>query len=197
MFVTIKPGQPWGEPAALPRDAVIARSDRSISVALDECRSEGAPFPVFGVLAGDLCHTLGGTGEPRTAFPLDVGEVLIDGRHHYFAAHVVARRRGWRDFAVAMNAQWVGEWNFGPKAHPNDGVIDAYEGHLGLFEWRKVRARLPAGAHLPHPRIEPTRAKAVTFEFATDYEVFIDGDSIGKAKHLAVRVAPDALRVFA
>ena len=37
----------------------------------------------------------------------------------------VARRRGWRDFAVAMNAQWIGEWNLGPKAHPNDGIVDA------------------------------------------------------------------------
>ena len=116
--MTIKPGQAWGEPATLPDDAFVVRSDREISRALDEARLRNEPFPSFGVLAGDLGRTLAATGQPRTGFPIDVGEVLIDGRHHYFAAHVVARRNGWRDFAVAMNAQWIGEWNFGPKVAP-------------------------------------------------------------------------------
>ena len=130
------------------------------------------------------------------AFPIDAGEVLIDGRHHFFAAHVVARQ-GWRNFAVAMNAQWLGEWNLGPKAHPNDGIVDAYEGHLGLFEWRAVRKRLPTGSHLPHPRIDQTRAKAVSFEFPSPYEVFIDGEPVARARRLAIRVVADALRVIA
>jgi hypothetical protein len=196
--VTIKPGQPWGEAGvAMPHDAVLVGSDRELSLALEDCRLRGVAFPTFGITAGDLCHTLGGTGALQTAFPIDVGEALIDGRHHFFVAHVVARRRGWRDFAVAMNAQWVGEWNLGPKAHPNDGIVDAYQAHLGLFEWRQVVKRLPTGSHLPHPKIESTRAKAVTFEFDTDYEVFIDGDPVTRARHLAIRVLPDAIRVVA
>jgi hypothetical protein len=195
--VTIKPGQSWGEPATLPVEALVVRSDRQISSALDAARRDGAPFPTFGVAGGDLCRTLAGTGQFTTAFPIDLGEVLVDGRHHYFAAHVVARRNGWRDFAVAMNAQWIGEWNLGPKAHPNDGIVDAYEGHLRRFEWREVRKRLPTGSHLPHPRITPTRAKAVTFEFPSDYEVFVDGDAIARARHLAIRIIPDAIRVVA
>jgi hypothetical protein len=175
----------------------MVRSDRELSLALDEARRRSVEFPTFGVLAGDLCHTLGGTGQPRTGFPIDVGEVLVDGRHHYFAAHVVARRNGWRDFAVAMNAQWIGEWNLGPKAHPNDGIVDAYEGHLGRFEWRQVRQRLATGSHLPHPRIKPTRSKAVSFEFTKDYDVFIDGDPVARGRHLAIRILPDAIRVVA
>jgi hypothetical protein len=193
--VTIKPGQPWGEPAASVDDAVSVTSDRAISLALDDARRSHASPPVFHVTGGDLFRTLGGASGME--FPLDVGEVLVDGRHHFFVAHVVARRNGWRDFAVAMNAQWVGEWNFGPKAHPNDGIVDAYEGHLGMFEWRKVRARLLTGSHLPHPRIEPTRAKAVTFEVAQDYEVFVDGEPVGPARHLAIHIVPDAIRVIA
>ncbi|HUR77713.1 MAG TPA: hypothetical protein VMZ22_07185 [Acidimicrobiales bacterium] len=196
--MTIKPGQPWGQTAVMPDDAVAVRSDRGISRALEEARLSGtSSFPAFGLLGGDLCRTLGGTGRLDTVFPLDAGEVLVDGRHHYFAAHVVARRNGWRDFVVAMNAQWIGDWNLGPKAHPNDGIVDAYEGHLGLFEWRKVRARLPTGSHLPHPRISATRSKAVSFEFTSDYEVFIDGEAVARARHLAIRIEPDALRVFA
>jgi hypothetical protein len=201
--MTITKGQPWGEPATLPGDAVVVRSDRAVSLALDEARRAGAPFPTFGLLAGDLCHTLGGGDDLErlrlgaTAFPIDAGEVLVDGRHHFFAAHVVARTRGWRRFAVAMNAQWVGEWNLGPKAHPNDGVLDGYEGALDLFEWRRIRRRLPSGTHLPHPRITPRRAAAVTFEFDRALPVYIDGESVGPARHLACRVIPDALRIIA
>ncbi len=195
--MTIEKGHAWGEPATLPGDALLVHTDREISRALDDARRRSAEFPTFGVLGGDLCRTVGGTGQLKTAFPVDVGEVLIDGRHHYFVAHVVARRNGWRDFVVAMNAQWVGEWNFGPKAHPNDGIVDAYEAHLQRFDWRKVKARLPSGTHVPHPRIEPTRGKAVTFGLGRDYDVFIDGEAVERAQHLAVRVLPDAIRVIA
>ena len=201
--MTITKGQPWGSPASLPDGAVLARTDRDISVALDEARRTATPYPTFGVLGGDLCHTLGGQDDVQrlrsgaTAFPIDIGEVLVDGRHRFFAAHVVAHSRGWRRFAVVMNAQWVGELNFGPKAHPNDGVLDGYEATLDFFEWRKVKARLPSGTHLPHPRIKPTRAAAVTFEFPTPLPVFIDGEAIGPARHLAARVVPDAIRVIA
>jgi hypothetical protein len=192
--VTIKPGQSWGEPASNAEDAVTVSSDRAISRALDDARLTHTDAPIFRLTGGDLFRTVGGAG--GMSFPIDAGEVLIDGRHHFFAAHVVARRNGWRNFAVAMNAQWVGELNFGPKAHPNDGIVDAYEGHLALFEWRKVRARLLTGSHLPHPRIEATRAKAITFEFPQAYEVFVDGDAVAQARHLAIRIVPDALRVI-
>lgn len=195
--MTIKPGQAYGAPGRLPPGAPVVAHDRELSVALDQARRRGEDFPVFGVVGGDLCRTLAGTGRLASVFPVDVGEVLVDGRHHYFAAHVVARRGGWRNFAVAMNAQWIGEWNLGPKAHPNDGIVDAYEGHLGAFEWRRVKARLPTGSHLPHPRIQPTRAKAVSFSFDAPYEVFVDGEAVARARQIAVRIIPDALRVVA
>lgn len=201
--MTIAKGQPWGESAVLPQNAVIVRTDREISRVLDEARLSGAPFPTFGLLGGDLCHTVGGTGDldrlrsGATAFPIDAGEVLVDGVHHFFAAHVVARTRRWRHFAVAMNAQWVGEWNLGPKGHPNDGILDGYEGELDFVGWRKVRKRLPSGTHLPHPQIEARRARAVSFEFAKPLPVYIDGELIGEGRVLAARVIPDALRVIA
>ncbi len=195
--MTIKKGEAWGTPASPPDDAVIVASDRALSLALESARHDGAPFPSFVVSEGDLGHTLGATGSPHNAFPIDVGELLLDGRHHYFVAHVVARTKSWRSFAVAMNAQWLGEWNLGPKAHPNDGLIDAYEASLGLFDWPKVRARLPTGSHLPHPRIHQTRAKAVTLELPRLMPVAIDGDPVGAGKVLVVRVIPDAITVYA
>lgn len=191
--MTIRPGQPWGDPVAPDLEAVVVSSDRAISRALDDARKRSQPFPTFRLAGGDLFTTLGGaTG---MAFSVDAGEVLLDGRVHYFAAHLLLQPRRWRHFVVAMNAPWMGEWNFGPKAHPNDGVLDVYEANLNRFEWRQVRARLRTGSHVPHPRIESHRTKAMTFEFPGGAAVAIDGESVGTAKHVAIRVIPDALTV--
>ena len=192
--MTIKPGQQWGDAASVTADLVVA-SDRKMSRALDAARAHNEPFPTFRVTGGDLLRTLGGAS--GLAFPLDVGEVLLDGRLHFFTAHLLLQPQGWRRFVVAMNTPWMGEWNFGPKAHPNDGVLDVYDANLNLFEWRKVRARLTAGAHLPHPRIESHRTKAMTFEFPKPAAVKLDGEEFGTAKHVAIRVLPDALTVLA
>ena len=195
MAVTIKPGEPWGEPAGAPADAVVAKNDRDISRALDEARRRQEPFPTFVVRGGDVFKTLGGAS--GMSFPLDVGEVLVDGRVHFFAAHLLLQEQGWRKFVVAMNAPWMGEWNFGPKAHLNDGLLDVSQANLNLLEWRKVRTRLNTGSHLPHPRIEHQRTKAMTFEFAHGAVVKIDGDPVASAKRVAIRVIPDAITVVA
>ncbi|MEY2467781.1 MAG: hypothetical protein QOF21_479 [Actinomycetota bacterium] len=195
--MTIKKGEAWGEPGLLPSDGVVARSDRAISRALEEARARNAPFPTFGIVGGDLRRTLGGTGALTTTYPIDVGEALIDGRHHYFVAHLVARDRGWRHVAVAMNAQWLGEWNLGPRAHPNDGVLDTYKANLGLADRLKVRKRLPTGSHLPHPGIAAERGNAVTIELSRPLPVYVDGERVGVGRTLALRVLPDALRTVA
>ncbi len=195
--MTIKKGEPWGEPATPPPDAISTSTDRDISRALEQARRDDVAFPSFVITGGDLGRTLAASGNPARAYPLDLGEVLVDGRHHYFVAHIVARTRNWRSFAVAMNAQWVGEWNLGPKAHPNDGILDGYEATLGYFDWRKVRDRLPTGSHLPHPRIDVTRRRAISFEFAKARPVFVDGEHVADAKHVAARLTPDALTVYA
>ena len=66
---------------------------------------------------------------------------LVDGRLHLFLAHLVARDRLWRHSFVAMNAQWLGEWNLGPRAHPGDAKLDTYQADLTLSDLPKVRAR--------------------------------------------------------
>lgn len=195
--MTIKKGQPWGEPARPPANAVAAGSDRAISLALEAARRRAEPFPEIVIEGGDMARTLAAAAPPRNRFTIDIGEALVDGLHRYFVAHVVARRRGWREAAVAMNAQWIDQWNLGPKGHPNDGLLDITEFSLKPFEWRKVRSRLHSGTHLPHPRIEATRTAAKSFDFAMPTPVFIDGAELARAKTLAIRVIPDALTVYA
>jgi diacylglycerol kinase family enzyme len=128
-------------------------------------------------------------------FPIDVGAVLLDGRLHRFVAHLIARNRSWQRVFVAMNAQWYGEWNLGPRAHPNDGLIDTYDARLWPADLLKVRARLRHGAHLPHPRIAERRTGALQVVFDRALAVELDGVRIGAATALSVRVEPDALTV--
>ena len=193
--MTIRKGSPYGEPASLPEGAVLSRTDAEARAALETARREGRNPPVLGLLGGDLWRTLGGNGELSTAFPVDVGEVLVDGRLHLFVAHMVARTPGWGYAFVAMNAQWLGRWNLGPRAHPGDGLLDTYEARLPPFDRLKVRARLHHGAHLPHPGIRERRTAAVQVTLPRPLPVVLDGEDVGRGRNLSLRVRPDAVRV--
>ena len=200
--MTIKKGEAWGSPAPLPTDGVVAATDAEARAELERARREGRAFPVIGLLGGDLCRTLGGTGDrdrlrsdAAVTFPVDLGEILVDGHLHLFIAHAVARTRLWSRAWVAMNAQWLGEWNAGPRAHPNDGRLDVYEASLPLSDRLKVRSRIRSGAHLPHPGIAERRTKAAQVEFPKPVPVALDGAPVGRARTLSVRVEPGALRV--
>jgi diacylglycerol kinase family enzyme len=200
--MTVAKGQEWGSAAPLPEGGVVVSSDAEASEVITAARRAGDPVPVLGLLGGDLCRTLGGTGDATrlrsdaaVTFPVDLGSVLIDGRLHWFVAHVVARGAGWTSAFVAMNAQWLGRWNLGPRAHPNDGLLDVYEAHLRWGELWAVRRRLGHGAHLPHPRIAERRVAALQVSFARPRPVRLDGAVVGRARNLSLRVEPDALRV--
>ena len=193
--MTIKRGSPYGTPGSPPPGAVMVGSDAEARQVLEAARRQGDPYPVLGLTGGDLCRTLGGTGALEVTFPVDLGEVLIDGRLHLFVAHLVARTRTWSDVVVAMNAQWLGRWNLGPKAHPGDGLLDTYRAHLAFGERLKVRARLHHGAHLPHPGIVESRTSAMQVDDGPARRVWLDDIPIGVARSLTVRLRPDALTV--
>ena len=208
----IAKGQPYGSPGPLPDDAVVVRSDAEAREVVERARRDKRPLPTLGLLGGDLCRTLGGGGgggggrggrrreeRLRTAggvwFPVDLGEVLVDGRIRLFVAHLVARSRLWTRAFVAMNAQFLGDWNLGPRAHPNDGLLDTYDVRLRPAQLLPVRARLRHGAHLPHPGLTERRAPAVSVDLERPLVVRLDGVAVGPARSLALRVEPDALQV--
>lgn len=194
----ISKGTPYGAPGGLPEGGVVVRSDAEASAVLTEARRERRPFPALGLLAGDLCHTLGGGGAGElqgVRFTVDLGEALLDGRLHLFVAHLVARSRVWTRAFVAMNAQWLGDWNLGPRAHPNDALLDTYDVHLAAGQLLAVRSRLHHGAHLPHPGIKERRSAAVQVELERPLPVRLDGVVTGRARVISVRAQPDALTV--
>ena len=69
-------------------------------------------------------------------------------------------------------------------------VIDA---DLGLDDRLKVRSRLITGTHVPHPGIDQARVAAIQLELERPTPVWLDGERIGSARSLAIRVEPDAL----
>ena len=200
--MTIRKGSAYGAPGALPDDGVVVRSDAEARAVLEAARREGRPYPALGLLGGDLCRTLGGRGDEArlrspaaVAFPVDLGVVLVDGRLHLFVAHLVARSRLWGRVVAAMNAQWWGRFNLGPRAHPGDGLLDVYEADLAPAERLKVRARLHHGADRPHPGIAERRTAAAQVPLSRPLPVALDGTAVGTGRNLALRVEPDALTV--
>lgn len=200
--MTIRKGEPWGRPGGLPEEGVVVRDDAEARAVLERARRQGGPLPAVGLLGGDLWRTLGGTGDPNrlrspdaVRFAVDVGEVLVDGRLHLFVAHLVAHNRLWSRGFVAMNAQWRGAWNLGPRAHPGDGLLDTYDVHLRPGDLAKVRARLHHGTHLPHPRITERRTRAMQHDLGRTLPIELDGTAIGPGRLLSLRVEPDAITV--
>jgi hypothetical protein len=199
--VTIERGEAWGVPGVLPPDGVVVRSDAEARAVVTSARRAGEPVPPLGLLGGDLCRALGGTGDDArlrsgagVVLPVDLGAVLVDGRLHWFVAHLVARRSWWRGRVVAvMNAQHLGHWDVAPRGHPNDGRVDVLDGDLPLGQRWQARRRLPLGTHVPHPNIAERHVSAVQLDLAAGTHVWLDGEDLGTARTLAVRVEPDAL----
>jgi hypothetical protein len=203
--VTVEKGAPWGAPGPLPEGAVLVRSDGEARAALEAARHDRRDFPVLGLLGGDLCRTLGGRGDESrlrgseaTLAMVDVGEVLLDGRVRFFVAHVVVRGSSWwrGPLVVAMNAQYLGRWDVAPRAHPGDGLLDVLETGpgFGLGDRWKAWRRLPAGAHVPHPRITVRRVAAAQLD-VEGRQVWLDGERQPPAHALSIRLRPDALQV--
>ena len=208
--MTIGKGAPWGSPATAPPDAV-ADDDAELAALANAAAGAATPgqgVPRLGVRRGDVLRTLGLAGadaEPAPAreqpldHPFDLGLAeLDDGRTVPFVAHLVARRRGWAgEFAVACNVGWVGPWYVGPRAHPNDGLLDVVHGSLPWRQRLEARRRVVTGTHLPHPGLRSVRVPSWEHRFDRPVTIRADGVVVGATHHLAVTIRPDDLVVVA
>ncbi|HEV7763040.1 MAG TPA: hypothetical protein VGO78_28710 [Acidimicrobiales bacterium] len=200
--MVVERGAAWGVPGPLPADGVIVHGDAEAREIVERCRRAGEPVPPLGLLGGDLCRTLGGRGDEArlrspeaTRLPVDVGAVLLDGRLHWFVAHLIARRGWWSGRIVAaMNAEYLGPWDVAPRSHPNDGRLDTLDADLPFGDRLKARRRLATGSHVPHPGIRERRVDAAQFEFGEPMTIWLDGVRLdGAVRRLSVRVERDAL----
>jgi hypothetical protein len=201
--VSVGRGRGWGVSGALPPDGVVVGTDAEARAVVEGARRAGAPLPTLGLLGGDLCRTLGGPGDERrlrsdeaVTVRVDVGAVLLDGTLHWFVAHLIARRSWWRGRVIAvMNAEFLGTWDLGPRAHPGDGLLDITDGTLPFGDRLAARRRVRTGTHVPHPALATRRVAAWQTELDPPLDVWLDGDRVGRSAGLSVRVEPEALTV--
>jgi hypothetical protein len=201
--LTVRKGQGWGKPGPLAEDGIVVHRDADARRVVERARRAGERPPPLGLAGGDLCRTLGGRGDvarlrsgEAAQLPVDLGAVLLDGRLHWFVAHLVARRSWWHGpLLAAMNAEFLGDWDVAPRAHPNDGLLDMVVVAAGMTLADRVKARrlLATGGHVPHPAIEQSRRPTFQMEFDRPIGVWLDGERVAAATNLSVRVEPDAL----
>jgi diacylglycerol kinase family enzyme len=199
--MTIRKDEPWGHPGPLASHGVIVASNSELRAVVEAARRAGEPIPEVGLLGGDLCRTVGGRGDrsrlsssEAIRLSIDVAQVAIDDETHWFVAHLVARRGWWIGRVVAiMNAQWIGRWDVAPRSHPNDGLLDVFDGDPTLDDRWKARSRLLTGTHVPHPEIRQSRVGTIEVDLGRRVDVHLDGDRVSRGQHLQITVEPDAL----
>jgi hypothetical protein len=194
--MTVEKGRDWGSEGGLPDDGVVVRTDAEARRVVTEARRANEPVPPLGLVGGDLCRTLGGRGALTSRATVDLGSVLVDGRLHWFVAHLVLRR-GWLRGPLfgAFNAEWLGDWDVAPRAHPGDGQLEVVEVTMSAGDRLKARRRLPLGTHVPHPDLRIRRAAAVQHDVARGQRLFLDGEPVPAERSLSIRVEVDALQV--
>ena len=199
--MTIERGGLWGAPLA---EAEVASSGRRFAASDGEVaelaaagRTDGGVVIELADLGGDLARTLGidrrRPVEERYAYPFDLGLArLDDGPELPFVAGLVARRRLWRgEFAIVANCGWWGPWYVGPRAHPNDGLLDVTVGALSPVQRVLAYRRVPNGSHLPHPDLTTLRHPSWEHRFAAPIGVSLDHRPVGRARSLRVSIEPD------
>ena len=200
--MTIKKGSDYGVRAPLPAGARVASSDAQLRDVVLSLRTSGVGPPTIGLIGGDLCKTLGGSGDAARLFgddgltvPIDLVIASIDGVDFPFVAHLIVGKTFCPGFVAVMNAQWLGPLDLGPRSHPGDGLIDITSGSLKWRERRIARSRARTGTHLPHPSLFHRRTNLETLTFEKSVPICIDGAFEVEGHSLSLRVEPDAFYV--
>jgi hypothetical protein len=195
--MTIRKGSDYGVLQPLPEGASVARSDAELRTLIVANRDRGNRPVTVGLLGGDLCKTLGGSGDmsrlsgpDALTVPVDLVVASIDGVEIPFVSHLVVGKLFGSGFAVVMNSQWIG-----PRSHPGDGLIDITTGSLGWRQRRQALLRSATGTHLPHPSLTYRRVRSETLSFDRPVPLHIDGSLRMKGQTLSLRVEPDAFHV--
>jgi len=199
--MTVRKGEDWGERRPIPADAEVAHTDREATEIVSRYRRAHEPIPPILLMDGDLARTLGGgrtgTSGDGTHVRVDLGAALVDGNLHWFLAHLVARSSWLRGrIVVAANAAFIGEWNIAPRAHPGDGRLDLVDADPSLGDRLKARRRLPLGTHVPHPAITVRRVEAAQVDLARPTPIRLDGQLVGSARSLSIRLEPNAVDIW-
>jgi len=203
--VTIEKGAAWGSVAMTPFDLVVAPDEAALARAV----ARGARH--VALQSGDLLRALGTPdvpvpGRPSLQLPCDVLHVRLDDAEPVTVVGSVMIGAVMRPRAWITTGGFVGRLNVAPRAHPNDGGVDALEfaSDVSLRQLLAIRRKMRAGDHLPHPALRMHRDTTYTWstsgaEPSIDdapvgrrRAVTMDGRRYGRARTVRVTVQPDA-----
>jgi hypothetical protein len=214
----IRPGEEWGRPAASPPDRELDGDDEMLAACV--ARFPGSLVRFHPTPDSDLARAVGlDTGSPSTGRELPLDALLLDDdtlacnmvvmgpppdRLRRFARrigmHVTVDGTPWIDGPATTVLVAIGQFLRGadvvPRGHPGDGRAEVQLYQLRPSERRAMRARLPVGAHLPHPRIQQRNAHLVEIVAEQPLPVEVDGRPHGDALRLVVEVRPAAYRLL-
>ncbi|MEI7623174.1 MAG: hypothetical protein WCJ88_06435 [Actinomycetes bacterium] len=200
--MTIRKGSDYGDRRSLAQGSPIATSDAELHDLIADARNSGCLPITIGLVGGDLCRTLGGPGDrarlfgdEARQFPIDLILATVDGSEYPVVSHLIAGTPFGRNFASAMNAQWWGALDLGPRSHPGDGLIDLTTGSLRFRQRHAAIRRARTGTHLPHPMLSYRRASTASFDFDRPTRIVIDSTVKMVAKSVSLAVEPDAFSV--
>lgn len=193
--MTIEKGAAWGARGNAPHDLVVADDEAALARAV----GDGARH--VALRRGDLLRALGlgdaappRAGEPALLLPCDSLQVRLDDGPAFTAVSTVVAGGRLRPHIIATSGGFVGDSNVAPRAHPNDGVLDALvvSAEIPLRQWLAARRRMRLGDHLPHPHLDLRRSATHEFAFESAMPVRIDGAKRGSARRVRIESTPDA-----
>lgn len=219
----IRKGEPWGDPVSGPPDREVSGSDLDLAAAV--AAAPGALLRFRPDATSDLGPAVGlapsPSGQPdhdeTTELTMDalalaehglaVNAVVLGvapdrlGRFSRASEmRVTVDGRMW--FAerattfVCATGQFLRGCDLVPRGHPGDGRAEVQAYLLAPGERRAMRARLPGGGHVPHPRIRQGSGRRIELTAAAPMPLEVDGEARGHVTGLVVEVVPGAYRLL-
>lgn len=198
--MTIEKGAAWGTVGVAPQDCVLAKDEAAAAFAVQQ----GALH--VWLESGDVLRALGlstatgplHVGSPCRLLPCDVLMVHLDDAPPVLALSSVIIG-SWRKPQMWVTAGgFLGALNVAPRAHVNDGLVDAlrFTRTVPLRQLLLMRRRMRLGDHLPHPLLSMHRAERVNWSQGEHgvkkSAVTIDGKQHGRAGQVSIKVRADA-----
>ncbi len=218
----IERGASWGRPTDRPAEIVVRGGDADLADAVGDRTSVRIGFVPDE--SSDLARAIGIAGRtapvggPSFEMPVDVIALSGDADGVVVNAAVlgtpparlrwtslgtpvtvhVDRRRvfeGRATTVVVANGEYVDGADVFPRGHPGDGRLEVQVFALARGERRAMRARLPRGEHVPHPRITQASGRIVEVRSPARLPLLADRRHRGAPAALTLEIRSGILTV--
>lgn len=177
-----------------PRGSDLARA---VGLVADAPGATLVPCDLIGLAGGTVAANVVVLGVPpdrlRPWHRRHALEVVVDGRP-LAVGHATT--------VVIANGQFLRGMDLVPRGHPGDGHLEVQVYALAPSERGPMRARLPQGVHLPHPRIVQRSGQTLSVRLlggpgaGRGAPLEVDGRPRGRARELHATVIPGAYRLL-